>query len=147
MLCELPFLYCSKTPGVRSDYQVNFPRDAQTIALLLSKSRMKNSTLLLLNYSASLKANGSLVFFVCSLYIHGGRDLKEGPISSMWRVNLSCVHQLAQDPFTNVEWEQVETSGKGPGCISHHKAFPMKKEILFYGGLKGEDSNPEIFIF
>lgn len=31
-----------KTPGVRSDYQVNFPRDAQTIALLLSKSRMKN---------------------------------------------------------------------------------------------------------
>jgi hypothetical protein len=26
-----------------------------------------------------------------SLYIHGGRDLKEGPIGSMWRLNLSAI--------------------------------------------------------
>jgi len=82
------------------------------------------------------------------LYVHGGRDLKEGSISTMWKVNLTGIQQLFQDPYHRVEWEQVDTSGRGPGAISHHTAFVMgTKEVLFYGGLKGEDSNPEIFIF
>jgi len=25
------------------------------------------------------------------MYIHGGRDLKEGPISTLWRLNLTAV--------------------------------------------------------
>jgi len=28
------------------------------------------------------------------MYIHGGRDLKEGNIQSMWRVNLTAIQQL-----------------------------------------------------
>lgn len=31
------------------------------------------------------------------LYIHGGRDLKEGAHSSMWRLNLREVEQLQHD--------------------------------------------------
>lgn len=26
------------------------------------------------------------------LYVHGGRDLKEGSISTMWRLNISNIH-------------------------------------------------------
>jgi len=28
------------------------------------------------------------------MYIHGGRDLKEGNVASMWRLNCSTVQQL-----------------------------------------------------
>lgn len=31
------------------------------------------------------------------LYVHGGRDLKEGSIASMWRLNLSSIHSLMED--------------------------------------------------
>lgn len=54
------------------------------------------------------------------LYIHGGRDLKEGAHSSMWRLNLTEVRQLEQDPSRPVSWEPVNFTGKGPGKISHH---------------------------
>ena len=82
------------------------------------------------------------------MYIHGGRDLKEGSIDSMWRVSLTGIHALKQDPFYPVEWECVSTHGKGPGKISHHTCYVMTpKEVLFYGGLKGDDSNSEIFIY
>lgn len=46
------------------------------------------------------------------------------------------------------EWELVQPSGRGPGRISHHTASVRpSKEIVFYGGLKGEESNNEIFLF
>lgn len=83
------------------------------------------------------------------LYIHGGRDLKEGSIDTMWRVSLTGIHALQQDPFYPVEWECVTTTGRSPGKISHHTCSMMKgnKEVIFYGGLKGDDSNAEIFIY
>lgn len=31
------------------------------------------------------------------LYVHGGRDLKEGSIATMWRLNLSSIHSLMDD--------------------------------------------------
>jgi len=31
------------------------------------------------------------------LYVHGGRDLKEGSIATMWRLNLSSIHSLMED--------------------------------------------------
>ena len=46
------------------------------------------------------------------------------------------------------EWELVNTSGRGPGKISHHTASVRpSKEVILYGGLRGEDSNDEIFLF
>lgn len=43
------------------------------------------------------------------LYVHGGRDLKEGSIASMWRLNLSRIHQTMEEENNeiNFEWEQV----------------------------------------
>jgi hypothetical protein len=82
------------------------------------------------------------------LYIHGGRDLKEGAISTMWRVNLNGVQKLHSDASYPVEWEHVTTSGRDPGKISHHTASTINsKEVVFYGGIKNTDSNPEIFVF
>ena len=74
--------------------------------------------------------------------------MKEGSIATMWRVNLNGILQLQQDPYYPVEWELVQTSGREPGKISHHTASVLNaKDVLIYGGQKGEDSNPDIFIF
>lgn len=82
--------------------------------------------------------------------MHGGRDLKEGSIASMWRLNLTKIHQMMEEDNNeaNFEWEQVHTTGRGPGRISHHTAsVTASKDVIVYGGLRGEDSNHEIFQF
>jgi hypothetical protein len=80
------------------------------------------------------------------MYIHGGRDLKEGPISTLWRVNLTLIQQLHDVTSTKVGWEQITTTGKDIGKISHHTcAIINNKEILFSGGLKGDVSENQVF--
>lgn len=82
------------------------------------------------------------------LYIHGGRDLKEGAMSSMWRVNLTKVHMMDEDPYLTVEWEPVKTGGQDLGKISHHSAIVCAAgKVIFYGGLIGEDSNSKVYCF
>jgi hypothetical protein len=54
------------------------------------------------------------------LYIHGGRDLKEGAIDNLWRIDLDGLQALKTDPNRDVEWEPIKTTGAGPGKISHH---------------------------
>ena len=76
--------------------------------------------------------------------------MKEGSIASMWRLNLTNIHTTLEDGGPNdvSEWELVQTTGRGPGRISHHTvSVRPTKEVIFYGGLKGEDSNSEIFLF
>ena len=42
----------------------------------------------------------------------------------------------------------MQTTGRGPGRISHHTAHVRpSKEVVIYGGLKGEDSSAEIYLF
>ena len=95
---------------------------------------------------ANSKTTTSSVTCVCSMYIHGGRDLKEGPISTLWRVNLTLIQQLHENPQTKVGWEQIMTTGKDIGKISHHTcAMITPKEILFSGGLKGDSSSQSVF--
>ena len=82
--------------------------------------------------------------------MHGGRDLKEGAIATMWRLNLTSIHSMMADDgaATSCEWEQVNTTGRAPGRISHHTTqVRPSKEVIFYGGLKGDDNNDEIFLF
>jgi len=82
------------------------------------------------------------------LYIHGGRDLKEGAIESMWCINLTKIGDFGSSSYNSVEWEQVRNHGKGPGKISHHTACTSPQgAVIFYGGLKGEDSVSDIFIY
>lgn len=82
------------------------------------------------------------------MYIHGGRDLKEGPISSLWRVNLSAIHRMKSNPTSPVSWELISAAGRDIGKISHHScAVVSAKEVVFFGGLKGEDSSKQAYIF
>jgi len=69
------------------------------------------------------------------LYIHGGRDLKEGSIATMWKVNINSVKELSHNSSLPVEWELVTTAGRNPGKISHHKVFVVNAQnVLMYGG-------------
>ena len=79
------------------------------------------------------------------MYIHGGRDLKEGSISTMWRVNLTALQQLHQGMQKSFNWEEVQTTGKDLGKISHHScAMVSAKEIAFFGGLNALGSNNDV---
>lgn len=77
------------------------------------------------------------------MYIHGGRDLKEGPLSSLWRINLTNVTQLQQGGNRNVGWEHVSMKPKNDiGKISHHKcAMISANEVAFFGGNRAEGQN------
>ena len=132
------------TIGLKSGCRVNFQSADPTTVHSLSHSATKNSK------EESRSKLFLLSPFSVSLYVHGGRDLKEGSISTMWRLNLSGIHQILEDDMSGEvgEWELVQTQGRGPSRISHHTASVRpSKEIVFYGGLKGEESNNEIFLF
>lgn len=50
----------------------------------------------------------ALTLFRCfSLYIHGGRDIKEGPMNNMWRLSVNGVQELIDDSEYGVAWEPV----------------------------------------
>jgi hypothetical protein len=44
-----------------------------------------------------------------------------------------------------VEWELVNTTGKGPGKISHSSAVVVGSNVIIYGGQKGEDSSDKVY--
>jgi len=72
------------------------------------------------NHTSWIHGNGSSEY----LYIHGGRDLKEGPVASLWRVNINLIHRMMINQDQKVEWEQINTTGKdSPGKISHSSAI------------------------
>jgi len=81
--------------GSKLDCRESFPRGDQTTVPLFSKRVQTNS-----------KRNNS-TYAPFSLYIHGGRDLKEGSIATMWRVNINGIKALFRDPFYPVEWEPI----------------------------------------
>jgi hypothetical protein len=78
-------------------------------------------------------------------YIHGGRDLKEGALDNMWRINLDGVKQLQNDPNSSVEWELVEPKGQSPGRISHHQCICVDDTMILIGGQTGDEDNGTIY--
>jgi hypothetical protein len=44
-------------------------------------------------------------FKIYSLYIHGGRDIKEGSMNNMWRLSINGIKELIEDPEYGVSWE------------------------------------------
>jgi len=51
--------------------------------------------------------------------VHGGRELEEGPMSNMWKLSISGIQNLMEDPEYGVQWEPVNYKGAHPGKISH----------------------------
>jgi len=86
------------------------------------------------------------------LYIHGGRDIKEGPMGNMWKLSISGVKSFIDDAdamnehdFYGVSWEPVAMKGNNqPGNISHHKAAVFGSKVVIFGGIK-EDQDTWLF--
>lgn len=81
------------------------------------------------------------------LYIHGGRDLKEGPVQSMWRLNLTEALAMDHDASLQCFWEPIKPTGKGPKRVSYHSAVMIGPALVaFYGGLyEGDDACNTIY--
>lgn len=81
------------------------------------------------------------------LYIHGGRDIKEGPMSNMWMIDIGSIEQLMEDPNYGAKWEPVECKGKMLGNISHHKAAVFGSTVVVYGGINDYENNQDAYEF
>lgn len=87
--------------------------------------------------------------------MHGGRDLREGSLDTMWRLDLDSVLRACEDSNYPAQWEQIaykgnnSSNGAGPGKISHHRCGVVTGDkMVLVGGVKGEDaSNRETWIF
>lgn len=87
------------------------------------------------------------MFFAFSLYIHGGRDLKEGPTNNMYRLDLNGIDRLRQEPNYPLEWEHIPLQGTYPEKISHHTSCVMGDKCIIMGGQQGEKINGEVYCF
>lgn len=82
--------------------------------------------------------------------MHGGRDLREGSIADMWRLDLDSLMRATEDPSFPVHWEQIQCKGaKTPGCISHHKCAVQGDKMILVGGNRTgtESASAETWIF
>lgn len=118
---------------MKSEFKANYQSVVPTTALGFGLITAKNSKLGILLITITFN----------SMYIHGGRDLKEGTVSSLWRINLTCIQQLQQGMNKPVGWECIQTSAKNDiGKISHHRcAMISANEVVFFGGNKPEGNN------
>lgn len=90
------------------------------------------------------------------IYIHGGKDIKEGFYDDMWRLRLSDFKEedLDEQQLEAAErgetliWEPVNMHGDVPGKIAYQTAFMQSQDMYVFGGLndKGEN-NSDIYTF
>lgn len=74
--------------------------------------------------------------------------MREGAIDNMWRLDLDSLMRATEDNSYPVQWEQVAFRGaKAPGKISHHRCAVQGDKMILIGGLKGEVSNTECWLF
>ena len=89
----------------------------------------------------------NLLLFLISLYIHGGRDIKVGPLSTMWRLSISGCDNLRLHKDTSVMWENVKMKGTVPGNLSHHKAAVFGHSAVMFGGILNNDDCVDSYEF
>jgi hypothetical protein len=72
--------------GLKLESVENSQREDQTMELLYMKifKPIKDSKIF-------------NILFINSLYVHGGRDLREGAIDNMWRLDLDAVMRATED--------------------------------------------------
>ena len=81
------------------------------------------------------------------MYIHGGRDIKEGAMGNMWKLNISGVEELEEDSNYGVCWEQINEKGTSPGKVSHHKPIVFGSQVVIFGGIAGINGINDVFEF
>jgi N-acetylneuraminic acid mutarotase len=66
----------------------------------------------------------------------------------MWRIDLDSLLRASEDCSYPVSWEQIQYRGpKSPGRISHHRCAVTGDKMILVGGLKGETSNTDCWLF
>eukprot|EP00357_Protocruzia_adherens_P018677 CAMPEP_0114987920 /NCGR_PEP_ID=MMETSP0216-20121206/9293_1 /TAXON_ID=223996 /ORGANISM="Protocruzia adherens, Strain Boccale" /LENGTH=217 /DNA_ID=CAMNT_0002350607 /DNA_START=30 /DNA_END=679 /DNA_ORIENTATION=- len=66
-------------------------------------------------------------FYKDELYIYGGEDIREGIVSNMYKINIERDSDV-------IEWQPVESTGDGPGAISHHTGVVHEGKWYLFGG-------------
>ena len=65
----------------------------------------------------------------------------------MWRLDLNELQKLMEDPFYPAQWELIAFKGAGPGRISHHTCAVKDDKMILVGGLQGDASNKNLYVF
>lgn len=68
-------------------------------------------------------------------------------MNNMWKMSISGIQELMEDPESGVSWEPVNFKGTVPGNISHHKPAVFGLSVVIFGGINDFDNNPEAFEF
>lgn len=76
------------------------------------------------------------------MYIYGGHDIREGELDNLWFFELDKMGSLREladnspgpDRFDRFAWQKVETTGNGPGPISHHATVVSGNKMVLIGG-------------
>ena len=76
------------------------------------------------------------------MYIYGGHDIREGELDTLWYFELEKIGVLKQladmspgpDRFDRFAWHKVQTTGAGPGRISHHATVVSGNKMILIGG-------------
>jgi hypothetical protein len=80
------------------------------------------------------------------MYIYGGYDIREGPMSSMWSFDLSKVGNLDNMQGPPLHWNQLAVQGiKKPGALSNHSSVVYNKKMYLFGGSTGLNTNATLY--
>ena len=82
--------------------------------------------------------------------------MKEGSFGDMWKLNVDFLAHGALDKsdsddgveIENIQWKQVNITGKFPAKISHHQGVVQEasKELIIYGGIVGIDGSDTLYV-
>lgn len=64
------------------------------------------------------------------LYIHGGRDINQGKMSDIYKLDLIKLSTKDEQ-----SWEKVITKGNNPMKISHHRGCVIGNKLYTFGGI------------
>ena len=62
-------------------------------------------------------------------------------MGNMWRLSVSGLTELMNDPDYGVAWETVKCTGTIPGNISHHRPAVFGNSVVVFGGILNADQN------
>lgn len=79
------------------------------------------------NLHPSRRSYHSAVMWNDKMIIYGGQDLREGPQSGMWRIEIG--------QFDQGDWEEVKNIEAGPLC--RHSAIVKHNSMYIFGGTDG----------
>lgn len=79
--------------------------------------------------------------FCYRLFIHGGYDITNGTLESMYLLDINKVNDLevqsekSGSSKKSLEWWKIETNGPSkPGPLAHHSSVVYEDKMYMFGG-------------